>query len=323
MKSQIRKSESEQKVVLVIHGGAGAIKKENMTDALEVAYHNKLKEALQVGYDVLINKGSSTDAVQATIIVMEDSPLFNAGKGSVFTNSGTIEMDASIMDGETLNAGAIASVTTIKNPITAAREVMDHSKHVMLVGNGADEFAKMRNLVLASPSYFFTQRKFDAMKRIQWENDTQLDHSSEDDAGNRKMGTVGAVAIDSKGNISAGTSTGGMTNKRFGRAGDTPIIGSGTYANNKTCGVSATGHGEHFIRNVVCYDISAQMEYGNKSFYDASNNIINNKLKKCGGDGGVIGLDAEGNVSMPFNTTGMYRGFITEQGEIETFIYKE
>jgi len=322
MEGQIKLSESEKKVVLVIHGGAGAIKKQNMTTKLEEAYHNKLKESLETGYAVLKDKGSSLDAVQAAIIVMENSPLFNAGKGSVFTNAETIEMDASIMDGKTLKAGAIASVTTIKNPIIGAREVMDHSNHVMLVGRGADAFAKMRSIELAPSSYFYTQRRFDAMKKIQSEKDTHQYHGSEDEAGNEKMGTVGAVAIDAVGNISAGTSTGGMTNKRFGRAGDTPIIGSGTYANNKTCGVSATGHGEHFIRNVVCYDISAQIEYGDKSLYNAANHIVNEKLKNCGGDGGVIGLDANGNVSMPFNTLGMYRGYITEKGEVKTFIYR-
>ncbi|PCJ28089.1 MAG: beta-aspartyl-peptidase [Flavobacteriales bacterium] len=307
----------KQNFAIVIHGGAGTILKKNLSDEKEKAYRDKLNEALNAGYKVLEDGGSSTDAVEAAINIMEDSPLFNAGKGAVFTNAGTNEMDASIMEGKDLNAGAVGGVSTIKNPITAARLVMEKSQHVMLTGKGADEFAKINGLEIEDSNYFFNQKRYDQLQKIKESEKIQLDHS-EDDEGylidpealkDSKFGTVGAVALDKNGNITAATSTGGMTNKKYGRVGDSPIIGAGTYANNKTCGVSCTGHGEYFIRKVVAYDVSALMEYKGMSLQDAANYIINDKMVKFGGSGGLIALDTDGNIAMPFNTKGMYRGY--------------
>lgn len=316
------------KITLVIHGGAGTITRQNMTPEKEKAYREKLNEALQVGYDVLKKGGTSMDAVEATIHVMENSPLFNAGKGAVFTNEGKNEMDAAVMDGKTLMAGSVASVTTIKNPITAARAVMEKSEHVMMIGNGAEQFAKLNNVELVDPSYFHTETRYNQLQKIKGEEKTQLDHdggtsSSENifTEGN-KFGTVGAVALDAYGNLAAGTSTGGMTNKRYGRVGDAPIIGSGTYADNKTCAVSATGHGEYFIRSVVAHDIAAMMEYKGYSVKKAAEEVVMKKLVERGGEGGVIALDSKGNISMPFNSAGMYRGYI-KNGKAEVAIYKD
>lgn len=305
------KQETPSKYVLVIHGGAGTIIKENMDPEMEEQYLNKLEEALLVGAEVLKTGGSSLDAVTKTIIVLENSPLFNAGKGAVFTAEGVNEMDASIMDGKTGAAGAVAGVRNIKNPILAARAVMDKSKHVLLVGEGADEFAKNQGLDIVDSSYFFTERRWEsynkvAAKKIQGE----------------KHGTVGAVALDVHGNLAAATSTGGMTYKMKGRVGDSPIIGAGTYADNSTCAVSATGHGEYFIKNVVAYDISALMKYTNVSVKEAASFVILSKLKKLGADGGVIALDSYGNFTMTFNTTGMYRGIINSDGLNEVSIYR-
>ena len=290
---------------IAIHGGAGTITRKNMTPGKENAYRSKLKETLNVGYSILNKGGTSLDAVEATIRIMENSELFNAGKGAVFTNAGTNELDASIMDGRNLKAGAVARVKTVKNPISAARKVMEETWHVMLSGDGADKFAKEQGLDIVDPNYFYTQRRWDSLKKIQVE----------------KHGTVGCVALDKHGNLAAGTSTGGITNKRWGRVGDSPIIGSGTYANNKTCAVSGTGQGEYFIRGNVAYDVSAIMEYKGKSVGEAAQNVIR-KLSDKGGNGGIITMDSKGNISMPFNTAGMYRGFRKAGQAPEIFIYK-
>jgi len=324
----------DHKFALAIHGGAGTIIKESMTPGMENAYKEKMKEALDAGYKVLKSGGSSLDAVEVAVKIMEDSPLFNAGKGSVFTAEGKNEMDASIMDGKTLKAGAVAGVTIIKNPISAARKVMEKSPHVMMSGKGAEKFAEEQKLEIVSPEYFFDSLRWKQWQKIKETEKIQLDHS--EDRGDvkpsfdvefnpnpdNKYGTVGAVALDMNGNLAAATSTGGMTNKKFGRIGDSPIIGSGCYANNKTCAVSSTGHGEFFIRNVVAYDISALMEYKNLSLKESAETVINKKLTELGGTGGVIAIDAQGNIAMPFNTPGMYRGFVNGNGETGIFIYK-
>ncbi len=320
---------------IVIHGGAGTILKKNMTPEKELEYKNKLKEALTAGYSILANGGNSIDAVETAIKIMEDSPLFNAGKGAVFTNEGKNEMDASIMEGKTLNAGSVAMVNTIKNPISAARMVMEKSPHVMMVGEGAVKFAKEQNLEIVDSAYFYDEKRWLQWQNIKGSNDLELDHSDDraennrkefdaefSDDGDRKFGTVGAVAIDKNGDIAAGTSTGGMTNKMYGRAGDSPIIGAGTYANNKTCGVSCTGHGEYFIRKVVAYDISALMEYKNLTLQEAADIVIHKKLKEIGGSGGIIAVDSHGNFSLTFNTEGMYRGSMTKEGKPIVSIYK-
>ena len=316
------------KYIMVIHGGAGTILKKNMTSEKEVLYKETLTEALQKGYELLKSGSSGLDAVEASIQILENSPLFNAGKGAVFTHDGRNELDASIMNGETLSAGAVAGVTTIKNPISAARAVMEKSEHVMMIGNGAEIFAKQVGLELVDPKYFWTQERWDGLQRAleEDENRAVLDHGSKSSStlgGNKddKFGTVGAVALDLKGNLAAGTSTGGMTNKKYGRVGDTPIIGAGTYANNATVGVSSTGWGEFYIRSVAAYDVSALMEYKGLSVEEASQTVMK-KIDSMGGDGGLIALDKDGNVAMPFNTAGMYRGTVTEEGEIEVEIYR-
>jgi beta-aspartyl-peptidase (threonine type) len=303
---------------IVIHGGAGTITRENLSAEKEKEYRAALNAALDIGEGILKSGGSAIDAVQKTINLMEDSPLFNAGKGAVFTNAGTNELDASIMEGENQNAGAVGGVKTVKNPINAARAVMEKSDHVFMASTGADEFAKSQNLEIVDPSYFYTERRFNSLQRVLGKETTEL---SESDKEIKKRGTVGCVALDKDGNIVAGTSTGGMTNKKFGRVGDSPIIGAGTFANNATCGVSATGHGEFFIRYTVARDIAAMMEYGGKSLAEASEYIINVKLVKKGGSGGIIALDQYGNISMPFNTEGMYRGWAKSE-EREVLIYK-
>lgn len=319
------------KITLVIHGGAGTITKASMTPEKEKAYKEALNLALQTGYDILKKGGTSLDAVEATVRVMENSPLFNAGKGAVFTNEGKNEMDAAIMDGKTMNAGAIASVTNIKNPISAARAVMEKSEHVMMIGAGAEKFAKEKGLEIVDPSYFYTETRFKQLQNIKDKEKTELDHSSDTTGTSsteniyvegKKFGTVGAVALDAYGNLAAATSTGGMTNKRYGRVGDVPIIGAGTYADNNTVAVSATGHGEYFIRSVVAHDIAALMEYKNYTVKKAANEVVMDKLVKRGGEGGVIALDKNGNFAMPFNSAGMYRGYI-KNGKSEVAIYKE
>jgi len=316
-------------VGIVIHGGAGTILKKNMPPEKEKAYREKLTEALMVGYEILRNGGSSLDAVEKTIRVMEDSPLFNAGKGAVFTNAGTNELDASIMDGRTLNAGAIAGVKHVKNPISLARLVMEKSRHVMLTGDGAEAFGKLNGVALVDPKYFFTKRRWQQLQKLkarqrehpksEIEPPVQLDHDGDD----HKFGTVGVAALDKHGNLAAGTSTGGMTNKRWGRVGDSPVIGAGTYANNQTCAVSATGHGEYFIRGAIAHDISAMMAYGGASLQEAAHHVIMEKLTEMGGTGGVIAIDQKGNIAMPFNTAGMYRAYIGGNGKPVVKIYKE
>jgi len=307
---------AESSCALVIHGGAGTILKENMTPEIEAAYREKLKESLQAGYNMLHNGGSSLDAVQVAINILEDSPLFNAGKGAVFTNTGTNELDASIMDGATLNAGAVSGVTVIKNPIDAARLVLDKSPHVMLVGKGAETFAENNGAEVVSPDYFYTERRWKQLQSRKAEIKSMINSSSD-----HKFGTVGCAALDKNGNLAAGTSTGGMTNKRFGRVGDSPIIGAGTYANNRTCAVSATGAGEYFIRLQVTHDISALMEYKGLSLQEAATHVIKQKLTDLGGTGGVVAIDKDGNITMPFNTAGMYRGYVDVNGDMVIEIY--
>lgn len=313
---------------IVIHGGAGTILKENMTDSLEQAYKEKLEEAIRTGHEILANGGTSLEAVQKTINVMEDSPLFNAGKGAVFTNEGTNELDASIMDGKTLNAGAVAGVTTIKNPINLAYEVMVNSEHVMLSGKGAESFAKQQDIEIVDPQYFYTENRYKSLQRIRDREKTELDHDGKTAfvdpfIKDSKFGTVGCVALDKDGNLAAGTSTGGMTNKRWGRIGDAPIIGAGTYANNATCAVSSTGWGEFFIRGMVAHDISALMEYKGLSLQEAAQEVIQKKIPDLGGDGGIVAIDHDGNVAMEFNTAGMYRAKMNKHGELEIGIYGE
>ncbi len=320
------KTPVQQEFAIVIHGGAGTILKENMTDSLELAYKEALTEAIKIGYEILENGGTSLEAVQRTINSMENSPLFNSAKGAVFNHEGINELDASIMDGETLNAGAIAGVTNVKNPINLAYEVMTNSEHVLLSGKGAELFAKEHNIELVDPSYFFTQNRFDALQRTLAKEKSSSSNKTafydpfiKDD----KYGTVGCVALDKNGNIAAGTSTGGMNNKRYNRIGDSPIIGSGTYANNATCGVSSTGWGEYFIRGQVAYDISAQIEYAGKDLESAAKNVIQDKLTNLGGTGGIVALDKFGNPSMEFNTEGMYRAYMNDKGQLTLGIYKE
>tara|TARA_R100001369_G_scaffold10707_11_gene23974 strand:+ start:107 stop:1183 length:1077 start_codon:yes stop_codon:yes gene_type:complete len=313
---------------IVIHGGAGTILKKNMTPELEVAYQAKLEEAIRVGYEVLKNGGSSLDAVEKTINVMEDSPLFNAGKGAVFTNAETNELDASIMDGKTLNAGASAGTTTVRNPINLARAIMEKSEHVMLSGQGAETFAEEQGLITVETEYFYTENRFNSLKRAKDREKVELDHDDkrafyDPYIKDSKYGTVGCAALDKNGNLAAGTSTGGMTNKRYGRIGDAPIIGSGTYANNATCAVSSTGWGEYFIRSQVAHDISAMMEYKGVSLQEASRVVIQEKLTNLGGTGGVIAVDKDGNMVMEFNTAGMYRATMNDKGELTIGIYKK
>lgn len=305
---------------IVIHGGAGTILKANITPEQEAAYKKAMNEALDIGEAILKSGGSSLDAVEKTIHSLEESPLFNAGKGAVFTNAGVNELDASIMSGADRNAGAVGGVTIVKHPISAARAVMEKSTHVMLTGKGAEQFAQEQGLELVDNEYFFTQRRWDALQKAKATEDKStgiLPKESDD----YKFGTVGCIALDKKGNIVAGTSTGGMTNKKYNRIGDSPIIAAGTYANNNTCGVSCTGHGEYFIRYAVAHDVSALMEYKGWSVEEAAREVVNKKLVEAGGSGGLIALDKYGNVTMPFNTEGMYRGY-ARPGERVVKIYK-
>jgi beta-aspartyl-peptidase (threonine type) len=309
-------------IAIVIHGGAGTITKENMTPEMEAKYRGKLTEALEAGFGILEAGGSSLDAVEAAIRIMEDSPLFNAGRGAVFTNQGRNEMDASIMDGATLNAGAVASVTDIKNPISAARLVMTESRHVMLIGDGAGTFARDQGLEMADSAYFWTERRWEALQKARKKEAAKQGASLTPQPADRYMGTVGCIALDKNGNLAAGTSTGGLTNKRWGRVGDSPIIGAGTYANNQTCGVSGTGVGEYFMRGLIAYDVSAMMMYRGKNLDQAAQAVID-KLTAMGGDGGFVALDKDGNIAMPFNTAGMYRGYMKADGTAHTFLYKD
>lgn len=307
-----------QKYSLVIHGGAGAMERARMTDEQAQGYESALQQALDAGEAILKEGGSSLDAVIASIQVLEESPYFNAGVGAVFTHEERVELDASIMNGATLAAGAVAGVTTIKSPIAAARAVMENSPHVMLSGTGAEGFAQEQGLELVENSYFHVEARLNSLKRLKEREQARKKSQGlllNPEERRARMGTVGAVALDQEGNLAAATSTGGMTNKRWGRIGDAPIIGAGTYANNQTVAVSCTGHGEYFIRNVVGYDVSAMMEYAGKNLQEATDTIIHEKLKQQGGDGGLIAVDKDGNVAMPFNTLNMFRGYVKSTGE--------
>lgn len=308
------------KTALAIHGGAGTILRSEMTAALEKEYRGGLENALQKGFEILQKNGSALDAVEASVIELENFPLFNAGKGSVFTHEGKNEMDAAIMDGRKLKAGAVAFLQNVKNPVKLARLVMERTEHCLLAGEGANEFAHEMRVEFEPDEYFFTEHRYRQLLTAIEENRIQLDHSA---IRNPKsaIGTVGAVACDFLGNLAAATSTGGMTNKKFGRIGDTPIIGAGTYAENATCAVSCTGHGEFFMLGVTAFDVAARMKYKNLSLEDASRETIE-RLTETGGEGGFIAVDASGNVALPFNSEGMYRGFVTADGEIVVEIYR-
>jgi L-asparaginase / beta-aspartyl-peptidase len=315
-------AEEPRKFALVLHGGAGTITRATMTPERETEYREKLEEALTTGYAILAEGGTSLDAVEAAIRVMEESPLFNAGKGSVFTHHGRNELDASIMNGRTLEAGAVAGVTIIRNPISAARAVMEKSPHVLMAGEGANLFATTVGLEIVDPSFFWTERRWKQLQERLMEGrefggdfEPRKDPPADD-----KRGTVGVVAVDIRGDIAAGTSTGGMTDKRYGRVGDSPIIGAGTYADNRTCGVSGTGHGEYFIRLGVARDVAAMMEYQGLGVAEAAGRVVE-KLTHAGATGGIVAMDAEGNIAMEFNTEGMYRGFIREDGVPHVLIY--
>jgi beta-aspartyl-peptidase (threonine type) len=315
------------KITLAIHGGAGTILKSMLTPELEQKYNEGLQNALNAGYSVLENRGTSMDAVIAAIRSLEDNELFNAGRGSVFTKKGINEMDAAVMDGSNLNAGAVAGVRNIKNPIVLAKEIMEHSGHVILSGNGAKEFALSRGIEQAPDEYFYTKYRYDQWIEIRDSDYYQLDHMEDNLKGSpheeKKFGTVGAVALDINGHMAAGTSTGGMTNKRYGRIGDSPIPGSGTYANDATCAISCTGHGEYFLRAVVAYDVSCLMEYKGLSLKEACHVVVKEKLVKLGGEGGLIAIDTKGNYEHCFNSEGMYRGIRSSDGENNVAIYKD
>ena len=307
----------KQKFSIVIHGGAGTILKEDMTAGLEQAYISGLNESLNAGYAVLENGGSAVDAVKSAIVILEDNVLFNAGRGSVFTKKGVQEMDAAIMDGKDLKAGAVAGVRNVRNPIALAVEVMEHSNHVFLSGKGANDFAIRQGIKLEPDEFFFSQFRYDQWKAIRDSDNYSLDHTHqglEELLKDKKFGTVGAVACDMQGNIAAATSTGGMTNKKYGRIGDSPLIGCGTYANNKTCAISCTGHGEPFIRAVAAHDVNCIMEYRGLNLQRAMDEVVNKKLLAMDGEGGMIGVDAAGNVAMVLNCAGMYRGMRDSEG---------
>ena len=308
-------ADQKKKIGFAIHGGAGTIDRSKMTPERERDYRAVLERAVLAGYEILKNGGASLDAVEAAIRILEDDPLFNAGKGAVFTSAGTNELDASIMNGKTLAAGAVAGVKRVKSPIHLARTVMEKSPHVMIAGEGAEAFAREMGIELVDPKYFFTEERWQSLQKMKAEK-KEAPVSDKD-----RHGTVGAVALDAAGNLAAGTSTGGMTNKRVGRIGDAPVIGAGTYADNRTCAVSATGDGEYFIRVGVARDVSSAMEYQNVSVADAAQRAID-KVGKLGGTGGVIAIDKEGNIAMPFNTSGMYRAHIAPDGKAVVEIYK-
>lgn len=304
----------QQKFAIVIHGGAGVMSEDKMSGEKQLEYKAKLNEALELGKKLLIDGAEAAEVVVKVINVMEDSPLFNAGKGAVFTNDEKVELDASIMEGKTLKAGAVAGVRDIKNPINAAFEVMFNSEHVFLSGNGASEFAKKQGLKMVRNKYFYTKQRHDSL--------IELKKKERERSKNDNMGTVGCAVLDSYGNLCAGTSTGGMNNKKYGRIGDAPVIGAGTYANNRTCAVSCTGHGEYYIRLGFARDISALVEYKNMNVSQACGEEIR-KLTELGGTGGVIAIDTNANIAMEFNTNGMFRGYIKSSGEKDIAIFKE
>jgi L-asparaginase / beta-aspartyl-peptidase len=311
---------------IVIHGGAGTILKEDMTAGLEEAYMKGLQDAIDAGYAVLEEGGSAINAVKAAVVILEDNLLFNAGRGSVFTKKGVQEMDAAIMEGKTLDAGAVAGIRNVRNPVELAAEVMFNSNHVFLSGKGANDFAIKQGIKLEPDEFFFSQFRYDQWKAIRDSDNYSLDHTHqglEELMKDKKFGTVGAVACDSNGDVAAATSTGGMTNKKYGRIGDSPLIGCGTYANNKTCAISCTGHGELFIRTVAAHDVSCLMEYKGMSLQEAMDEVVNKKLLPIDGEGGMIGVDANGDTAMVFNSAGMYRGMKNSAGENHIAIYKD
>jgi beta-aspartyl-peptidase (threonine type) len=307
-------------VAIAIHGGAGTILKSLLSPELELEYVSALTTAVNKGYDVLSRGGSSLQAVEASVISLEDCPLFNAGRGAVFNSVGGHEMDAAIMEGAELRCGAISSVQRVKNPVSLAKMVMEKSEHVFLGGEGAVEFGKLHGIDFMDDDYFYVEHRYQQWLDIKDSDSYNLDHSLA--PGEKKFGTVGAVALDIQGNLAAATSTGGMTNKKFGRIGDSPIIGAGTYANNNTCAISCTGHGELFIRSVVAYDISCLMEYKGYSLKQACDLVVYEKLVKIGGEGGLVAIDAKGNIELPFNSEGMYRASIDVDGHVKVSIYK-
>jgi len=334
---------SENKIALAIHGGAGTILKSRMTAELENEYRGGLRTALEAGWEILLNGGTSLDAVEAAVVELENCALFNAGKGSVFTHDGKNEMDASMMDGAAHKAGAVAFVRNVKNPIRLARLVMERTEHILLAGDGANEFAREMNVESAADEYFFTDFRYQQLLEARTRGTVQLDHATDEpqlieeiagfkfQVSNEKpetlnlkpeiknLGTVGAVASDWRGNLAAATSTGGMTNKKFGRIGDTPVVGLGNYA-DETCAVSCTGHGEYFMRAVAAFDVSARMKYKQIGLREASFETIG-RLTSLGGEGGMIAVDSQGNLSLPFNSEGMYRAHISEDGDTEVLIY--
>lgn len=313
-----------QKICIAIHGGAGTIVKEDMSPQLEAEHNRALQEALDAGYSILEKGGTSVEAVKAAVMSLEDCPLFNAGKGAVFTKKGINELDAAIMEGQNLGAGAVAGVRNVRNPVVLAEEVMNHSGHIFLSGKGANDFAIKRGIKLEPDDYFFSQYRYDQWREIRDSDMYQLDHKSDRLVTlmkDKKFGTVGAVACDRDGNLAAATSTGGMTNKNYGRIGDSPMIGIGTYANNKTCAISCTGHGEIFIKAVAAHDVSCLMEYKGYSLQEACEEVVMKKLVELDGEGGLIGVDAQGNCSLVFNSAGMYRGFRNSDGANEVRIY--
>lgn len=330
---QTPNDELSDKFVLVIHGGAGTILKSQMTPQREKAYTDALNVALEKGYAILKNGGTALDAVEMAVRSLEDNPLFNAGKGAVFTNEGKNELDASIMNGKTLAAGSVAGTTIIKNPVSAARAVMEKSPHVMMTGKGAEQFAKEQGLEIVDPSYFYTAERWQGLQRARREDSlakTQVDSLAKKSGSLKqkenhddKYGTVGAVALDRYGNLAAATSTGGMANKRFGRVGDSPIIGAGTYADNKTAAVSCTGWGEFYIRLVLAKTVCDRMEFGKMQLKEAADEMVMKQLPALGGDGGLIAVDKDGNIALPFCTEGMYRGFVKQDGARVVMIYKE
>jgi beta-aspartyl-peptidase (threonine type) len=307
---------------IAIHGGAGTILRSLMTPEKEAMYIAGLTQAIGAGNAILAKGGTSLDAVEAAVVSLENFPLFNAGKGSVFTNKGTHEMDASIMDGATLEAGAVSGISNVQNPVALARMIMEKSGHVFLCGPEAELFARQVNLPFQPDAYFFEEGRYKQWQEVKDSDGYQLDHTVNSAEG-KKFGTVGAVALDQSGNIAAATSTGGMTNKRYGRVGDSPMIGAGTYANNNTCAVSCTGHGEYFIRAVVAYDISCLMEYRGMSLKDACNLVVKDKLVKFGGEGGLVAIDAAGNIALPFNSDGMYRAWQQNGEQLQVKIYED
>ncbi len=304
------------KVCIAVHGGAGVLDQNEMDEELKKLYGEGLSLAVQKGHQILLNGGSAIDAVASAVTALEDNPLFNAGRGSVFTFEGKQEMDASLMDGSNFKAGSVAMVRNVRNPIQLARKVMDESPYVLLAGTGAEEFAKSKDLPFEPDSYFFNEKRYK-----QWQAVKDSGFHRLDDRAPKNLGTVGAVALDQKGNLAAGTSTGGMTNKRYGRIGDSPLIGAGTYADNQHCAVSCTGHGEFFIRVVAAYDVVAGMSYGNLTLKESTDLVVMKKLLEMGGEGGLIAIDRSGNIALPFNAEGMYRGWIDLDGVMHVAIY--